>query len=303
MTRAYRLTLAALVVAAIAVAMPAIFAAEKADAPTKANCLIIDGQNYHKWNETSPIIKDLLEKTGKFTVEVLTSPKKGAPKAEWEKFKPDFSKFQVVVSNYSGDAWPEAVQKDFEKYMENGGGFVAYHFAVAGHEKWEAFNKMIGIGWRGDANFGDGIYVNAEGKITKRAKGEGTGSGHPPAHVFDCTVVDKESPITAGLPAKWTHAKDELYASLRGPVGDLHILVTAFAPKGPAKGQTGENEPIAWTNTFGKGRVFASMLGHEKEELAYPDTTLLLLRGTEWAAGVKVTTPVPADFPRAEEKK
>jgi uncharacterized protein len=303
MTRAYGWTLVALVVAAIAVAMPALFAAEKTDAPAKISCLIIDGQNYHKWNETSPIIKDLLEKTGKFTVDILTSPKKGAPKADWEAFKPDFSKYKVVVSNYSGDNWPEAVQKDFEKFVNDGGGFVAYHFAVAGHEKWDAFNKMIGIGWRGDANFGEGIYINAEGKVAKRAKGEGTGSGHPAAHVFDCTVVDKDSPITKGLPAKWTHQKDELYASLRGPVGDVHILTTAFAPKGPAKGQTGESEPSTWTNTFGKGRIFASMLAHEKEELAYPDSALLLLRGTEWAATGEVTIPVPADFPKFEEKK
>ena len=78
--------------------------------------------------------------------------------------------------------------------------------------------------------------------------------------------------------------------------------MTAFAPKGPQKGQTGENEPSAWTNTFGKGRIFASMLGHEKDELRYPDTATILLRGTEWAATGNVTIPVPADFPKLEAK-
>jgi uncharacterized protein len=313
MTHFYRWTLLTLVIALAAAVAPGAFAAEKAvtavnDPATLAalepgikapiKCLIIDGQNYHKWAETTPVIKEMLEATGKFTVDVLTSPKKGAAKEEWEKFKPEFSKYAVVVSNYSGDLWPEAVQKDFEKYMTDGGGLVVYHFAVAGNEKWDAYNKMIGIGWRGDANFGEGVYINAEGKVTKRAKGEGTGSGHPPAHLYDCTVIDKDSPITKGLPEKWTHAKDELYASLRGPVGDMHILVTAFAPKGPAKGQTGESEPVVWTNSFGKGRVFVSVLGHEKDETRYPDTALILLRGVEWAATGTATLPVPADFPK-----
>jgi uncharacterized protein len=305
MTRAYDWILPALMVALAAGLISAAGAAEKVEAPAaaapaaKINCLIIDGQNYHKWAETTPVIKEMLEKTGMFTVDVLTSPPKGAAKDAWEKFKPDFSKYTVVVSNYSGDLWPETVQKDFEKFVADGGGFVAYHFAVAGNEKWDAYNKMIGIGWRtGNPNFGDGVYINAEGKVTKRAKGEGTGAGHPPAHLFDCTVIDKESPITKGLPEKWTHAKDELYASLRGPVGDLHILVTAFAPKGPKDGQTGENEPVVWTVPFGKGRVFVSVLGHEKDETRYPDTALLLLRGVEWAATGKVTLPVPADFPK-----
>jgi type 1 glutamine amidotransferase len=298
-------SLVGLVLALVSIAPAAEKAAAEKAAPAAAaapiNVLIIDGQNFHKWAETSPIIKEMLEKTGKFKVDILTSPPKGAAKEAWDKFKPDFTKYAVVLSNYSGDAWPEAVQKDFEKFVADGGGFVAYHFAVAGFEKWDAFNKMIGIGWRaGGANFGEGVYINAEGKTMKRAKGEGTGSGHPAAHLFDCTVRDAGSPITKGLPEKWTHAKDELYASLRGPVGDIHILVTAFAPKGPRDGQTGENEPIAWTNTFSKGRIFVSVLGHEKDETRYPDTAILLMRGVEWAATGAVTLPVPADFPKLE---
>jgi hypothetical protein len=38
--------------------------------------LIVDGQNNHKWQETTPVLKRLLEETGKFTVDVSTSPAK-----------------------------------------------------------------------------------------------------------------------------------------------------------------------------------------------------------------------------------
>ena len=39
--------------------------------------LIVDGQNNHAWQETTPVLKKLLEQTGLFTVEVATSPPKG----------------------------------------------------------------------------------------------------------------------------------------------------------------------------------------------------------------------------------
>ena len=107
------LLVAALAVLAAAWATPA----PAADAPAKINLLIIDGQNNHKWAETPPPIKEMLEKTGRFTVDVLTSPPalaknaddaaKQAGKDAWAKFKPDFTKYQVVLSNYYGQPWPE----------------------------------------------------------------------------------------------------------------------------------------------------------------------------------------------------
>ena len=42
--------------------------------PMKA--LIVDGQNNHNWRETTPILKQLLEETELFTVDVATSPPK-----------------------------------------------------------------------------------------------------------------------------------------------------------------------------------------------------------------------------------
>lgn len=301
MTLFQRLLTAALV------GLVAMTAATAATAADKIPVLIIDGQNGHDWKATTPVIKDMLEKTGRFTVEVCTSPAAPAKNADeaakaanaeaWKTFKPDFSKVKVVVSNYCGQPWPEAVQKDFEKFVENGGGFVAYHFAIAAFKEWDAFNKMIGMGWK-PAPFGEGVALDDSGKEVRREKGVGDGGCHGPAHAFEVVVRDKEHPITQGMPAKWLHVSDELYGSLRGPAKDMHILATAFSKKDDAqfKKGTGMHEPMAWTVPFGKGRVFVCVLGHAVPETTAPDSVAFLTRGTEWAATGAVTVALPKDL-------
>ena len=64
--------------------------------------LIVDGQNNHKWQDTTPILKKQLESTAKFQVDVATTPPKGG---DMKTFKPNFASYQVVVSNYNGDPW------------------------------------------------------------------------------------------------------------------------------------------------------------------------------------------------------
>ena len=53
----------------------AILSAGSAAAPMKA--LIVDGQNNHDWKASTPQLQQILEGTGRFTVEVATTPPKG----------------------------------------------------------------------------------------------------------------------------------------------------------------------------------------------------------------------------------
>src|SRR5215831_6282066 len=70
--------------------------------------LIIDGQNNHDWKHTTPVLKKILEDTGLFQVDVLTTPPKGG---DFSNFKPEFDKYKLVIGNYNefpaGDKWPE----------------------------------------------------------------------------------------------------------------------------------------------------------------------------------------------------
>ena len=109
----------------------------------KISVLLIDGQNNHNWKVTTPLIQQILEGCGRFNVDVATAPGRGE---SLESFSPEFSKYQVVVSNYNGQEWSEATKKAFEIFVAGGGGFVSVHAADNSFPRWDAYNRMIGLG-------------------------------------------------------------------------------------------------------------------------------------------------------------
>ena len=129
---------------------------------------------------------------------------------------------------------------------------------------------------------------------------------HPAKHDFLVVTRAPDHPIMKGLPAGWLQANDELYSQLRGPAKNLEVLATASAD--PAKGGTGEHEPMFMTIQYGKGRVFHNTLGHvgPKDVAPVPSISSVgyivsIQRGVEWAATGKVTQKIPADFPTATQ--
>ncbi len=271
-------------------------------AEDKIRVLIVDGQNNHNWRAMTPPMKADLESSGRFTVDVATTPGPKSSAAAWESFRPDFSKYDVVLSNYNGDLWPPEVRKAFEEYVAKGGGLAIIHAANNAFEGWPAYNEMIGLGWRGP-QFGDRLTVDESGHVVRTLKGQGPGAGHGPPHAFKVVVRNADHPITHGMPAEWMHAKDELYHGQRGPAEHMEILATAFSDK--AKGGTGTNEPMIWVIPFGKGRVFTTVMGHamgnDVTAIRCNGFRTVMLRGTEWAATGKVTIPISNDFPTATE--
>lgn len=262
--------------------------------PHKA--LIIDGQNGHDWKSTTPVLKKLLEETGLFTVDVATSPPGGK---DMSGFKPNFAAYDVVVSNYQGDAWPEETKKAFVEYVRGGGGVVIYHFACAAFPDWKEYNEMIGLGGWGGRDEKSGPMLHwRDGKIVRDMTPHRAG-GHGPQQPFQLVVRQPNHPITKGLPIRFMHVKDELYGWLRGPAKRLTVLATAFAPK--EKGGSGEHEPLLFTVRYGKGRVFFNALGHAAEHLKSVAFIATYQRGAEWAATGKVTQKVPDDFPTADK--
>jgi type 1 glutamine amidotransferase len=264
--------------------------------PCKA--LIIDGQNGHDWKGTTPVLKVRLEETKLFSVDVATSPPRGQ---DMSGFKPDFSAYNVVVSNYQGDSWPAGTQQAFVDYVRNGGGLVVYHFALASFPQWKEYNEIIGLGGWGKRDKTWGPHVRwRDGKIVRDDAPDGkiTG-GHGPIQPFQLVIRESNHPITQGLPEKFMSVPDELYGWLRGPANNLTVLATAFAPK-ELKG-AGEHEPLLFTVGYGKGRVVQVALGHTPKELKSVAFIVLFQRAAEWAATGKVTQAVPADFPTADK--
>ena len=278
--------------AVLAVSCTAALAAEP-----KLKALIVDGQNNHgNWPTTTKMMKNYLEETGLFTVDVATTAKEGTD----ANFKPDFGKYQVVVSNYNGADWPKETQEAFIKYVAGGGGFVVVHAANNSFGNWKEYNQIIGLGGWGGRNEKSGpyVYLDAAGKLV-RDESAGGGGHHGPQHPFQIIVRDGEHPVTKGMPREWLHVNDELYDLLRGPAENMHVLATAFAAK--EKGGSGRHEPMIFTVEYGKGRVSHTPMGHGNDSQECVGFITTLQRGAEWAATGKVTTKIPSDFPAADK--
>ena len=315
-TRSKLITIGALVISLFGTLVPAA---------EKLKVLLIDGQNNHNWESCEPVLKWALEECGRFVVAVSTAPpstpaKPKAPKQRlgqsqadhdkemaewkaltkamdiavalvWQQWHPKFRDYDVLVSNYNGEDWPEEVRKDFVEYVRNGGGLVSVHAADNSFPGWPEYNEMIAVGGWGGRNEKSGPMVRwRDGKVVFDTS-PGGGGTHGAGHEFLVETRAPEHPIMKGLPAGWRHASDELYAKMRGPAKNLTVLATAKAE--PGKGGTEENEPILMAITYGKGRMFHTTLGHDARSMSGLGFQVTLQRGTEWAATGQVTLPAP----------
>lgn len=308
-------------------AILALFQISLADAgdTAKIKALIVDGQNNHtKWPQTTMMMRDMLEGTGRFTVDIertqftwkggkllesfpindgKTYEDLNEPKFDPD-FAPTFADYDVVISNfgYKAAPWPDETNVAFENYVKNGGGFVVVHAADNSFGDWDAFNRIIGIGGWGGRNEKTGPYVyfnDPLGEVIRDTK-PGKSGEHGPARPYAVVHRDTDHPITHGLPQTWMHSKDELYQKLRGPADNMTILATAYAD--PALGGTGRHEPIMMTIEYGKGRIYHTPMGHDDGAFECVGFITTLIRGTEWAATGEVTLDeVPHDFPGASQ--
>jgi type 1 glutamine amidotransferase len=261
--------------------------------------LIIDGQNNHNFRFTTPHLKKILEETGLFQVDVATTPGKGG---DMTSFQPEFKKYRAVISNYNGEPWSADTRKAFVEFVRNGGGFVSVHAADNSFPDWLEYNQMIAVGgWEG-RNEKSGPYLRFRDGHWVRDTSPGVGGSHGKQHAFLIETRVPDHPITRGLPARWLHAKDELYDRLSGPAENVVVLASAFSAR--ETNGSGEHEPSLMVISFGGGRVFHTTMGHNNgaditsQKCAGFITTFQ--RGAEWAATGQVTQKVPADFPTEE---
>ena len=160
----------------------------------------------------------------------------------------------IVFLNTTGDVLTHRQQKEFERYIQAGGGFVGIHSATDTEYSWPWFGELAGA------------YFN----------------GHPAIAEATLNVVDKNHPSTEMLPEKWERT-DEWYnfKSISPSIKPL-IKLDESTYEG---GTNGDNHPIAWYHEFDGGRAFYSGLGHTSE--AYSDPLVLehFYGGIKYAIG------------------
>ncbi len=254
--------------------------------------LIVDGQNNHDWRGTTPLLKQPLEESGLFAVDVATSPPGGQ---DLSGFRPPFQDYDVIVMNYNGGLWPEPTQRDLEQYMADGGGMVVVHAANNAFPNWGAYNEMIGLGGWGGRNEKSGPWVYWEDGQIVRDTSPGRGGAHGRQFPVEVTIREPDHPITRGLPERFVLGVEELYDRLRGPAKNMTVLATSYSPK--ETGGSGREEPVLMTIRYGEGRVFHTVFGHGPAQHKYAGFIVTLQRGAEWAATGDVTQPVPDDLP------
>jgi len=260
----------------------------------KLKVIILDGRNNHEWEKTTPVLKQMLMATGRFTVDVHTAaPRVAGKRSKWpiRLTGDDLDVYDCIVSNYNGPRWAPQTEIATEEFVRGGRGLVVVHAANNCHRGWIEWRRMLGYNWRG--------------------------SGHGPKFEFDVDVTDVEHPITAGVPDFW-HNRDELYhlLKLNRESTNVQVLATAFSPPRTIRlkrkrkdgkrtvrdhcAGTGCEEPMVVVADYGKGRCFHMILGHYASSMEDNGFKTLMTRGVEWAATGKVTLPVIEPIPAAK---
>ena len=245
----------ALAVGALAVLSSGLVVAAAPDAPPGATrALIITGANNHNWKETTPELENDLEQSGYFAVDVCDDPE--APVLSDPK---SLAGYQIVILNINRDKrWEPAREANLLNYVRNGGGLVVFHAADNAFPGWEEFDRLVGGTWR-----------------TKGTSFPDRGTFHPAYGPFEVIIIDHDHPITAGIGSSFS-MRDEMYTNLRLQP-NIHVLAQGV--------YRGKPQPLLFVSTYGKGRMFQTALGHDRNAMSNPRFKDTLIRGARWAAG------------------
>jgi len=241
--------------------------------PPRIRVLILTGVHNHDWRATTPVFREILERTGRFEVRVNEEVRGNGPET--------FASYDVLFLNYNdmrfknGPWWDDRARQAMLDFVRNGKGLVCVHGALAAFWGWPEFESLLGGAFR-------------------------EGTGHAPDHSFTVNIIDNEHPITKGMPPSFTQPVDEFYHRLV-LLPDIHVLAKAWddpqncVKPGQACG-SGKDEPVMWTHIYGIGRVFVMAPGDNVKPMQGLGFQLTLQRGTEWAGTGQVTIPVPPDL-------
>ena len=119
---------------------------------------------------------------------------------------------------------------------------------------------------------------------------------HDPYRGFAVIKADKTHPIVQTLPDQWPTPGDELYQTIK--LGDRSTALF----KGKAEKAIKEHV-VCWVSTYGKGKVFATTLGHDLKTVNMPEYHRLLANGLLWACDKMDKNGLPLEGYGASSRK
>lgn len=252
----HRRLVVALAAVAIVAVVPHPAMAQKKN-PTGAKVLLLSGgqRQHHGYRDQAFALSKTLEDTGRYQVTIVEDA------AILE--TPALAKYDLIIltADRRDDEFKFTLpqQRALLDYVKAGHGFVSIHGADNAARDWlPEWRQMLG---------GVFSHVGLPDSKTKQGK-------------FTVKVADTRHPITRGV-SDFPLA-DELYYHIQMEPG-VEPLLTIEHDNG--------TWPVAWTRTYGTGRVFHTPLGHRSfgpdkpDPLQDPNLSKVVVQGIDWVAG------------------
>jgi type 1 glutamine amidotransferase len=185
----------------------------------------------------------------------------------------------------------QEVRDSLLQYVREGGGFAAYHAAIATAPDWEGYGELIGVRLAGSSIPPAAIPPKVEADHQKGV----------------VKIDDPDSPLTAALRGKNFEWEDEYYAIHKFSRDNVHVLFSLDAVRmvpemcGTCQRMKGD-VPLAWIRSYGKGRVFYTPLGHHGTYFESPELSKVMLDGIQFALGDLDSDTTPTARYRASSK-
>ena len=155
----------------------------------------------------------------------------------------------------------DAQKRDLLDFVRGGKGFGGVHSATDTFYKWPEYGELIGA-----------YFLN-----------------HPWTQEVTIRVQDPSGPLVSHLAPSF-RIRDEIY-QFRNFTGDrTHVLLSldthSVSMTAPGITPRATEFPLAWTRSYGAGRVFYSALGHFDSTWKDPGIRRMLLQAMLWLTGL-----------------
>jgi type 1 glutamine amidotransferase len=222
--------------------------------PVKILLLTGGQRNHHGYRDQAFYLANALEDTGRYEVTL----DEDAALLE----TPALDKYDLIIVNADRRdpefKFTEGQQRALLGWVKAGHGYVSIHGADNAAPDWlPEWRDMLG-----------GVFSHVGLPDSKVKVG-----------TYQIKITNTDHPITKGL--NDFELKDELYYNLQMKHKIEPLATTDY---------DGGTWPVAWTRTYGQGRVFHTPLGHRgfkpgsEDPLQNPNLLKLVIQGVDWAA-------------------